>query len=321
MPGSNDGFFECASQGNPKSNHSLRCALRFDRAHRDEIGDFTATWRKRAEEAPQAAQAEVARAARPTTMVELAAAIAHEINQPLAAVVTNANACLRWLANDPPNLDEAREAAKRVVRDGSRASEVVESIRSLVGKGGTEKTSLDVNAVIQEVLALTRHELQRHRVSVRTELSAEVPRVLGDRVQLQQVVLNLIMNGIEAMTAVTGRPRLLLVRSQTDESGGALIAVEDSGTGLDPRIMDRIFDAFFTTKPNGTGLGLSICRSIVEAHGGRLWASPRTPHGTIFRLTVPAAPELATDVQRGVKSQRRLRDLSAVADLKSAVPA
>jgi len=304
MPTSEDVRFERASHCNLKSDRKLGGLVRVDPAHREEIDDFTATTPKRVWEAPQAASVEAAWATRPMAIDELSASIAHEIKQPLAAVVTNANACLRWLANDPPNLDEAREAAKRVVRDGRRASEVIESIRSQARKGRTERAPVDVNDLVHEVLALTHHERQRHRVSVQTELSAEVPRVLGNRIQLQQVALNLIMNGIEAMTAVTGRPRLLLVRSQADESGGALIAIEDSGIGLDPRITNRIFDTFFTTKPSGMGLGLSICRSIVEAHGGRLWASPRAPHGAIIRFTLPAAPELA--VAAGKAESRRV---------------
>ena len=249
------------------------------------------TERKRAEEALQAAQAELARVAQLTTMGELAASIAHEINQPLAAIVTNGGACLRWLANDAPNLAEARQAVERIVKDGKRASEVIGGIRSLMKKAGPEMARLDINDVVSEVLALTRGELQRQGILVQSELSAEVPRVLGDRGQLQQVVLNLIMNAIEAMATVTDRPRLMCVRSQTGESGGAQIAVEDSGVGLDPRVKDRMFDTFFTTKPNGMGLGLSICRSIVEVHGGRLWAHSGRPHGAVFHVALPSAAD------------------------------
>ncbi|MEA2780363.1 MAG: hypothetical protein QOK29_1907, partial [Rhodospirillaceae bacterium] len=245
------------------------------------------TERKRAEEALRNAQADLARVARLTTMGELAASIAHEVNQPLMAIVTNADTCLAWLANDRPDLDEAREAAERVVRDGHRAGEVIRTIRSLARKSGPEMTQFNIDDAIREILVLMRSELRRHHVSLETELSAGIEPVTGDRVQLQQVVLNLIMNGIEAMSATMHDPRVLRVNSQIGGPNSVMIAVTDTGPGLDPTKMDRIFDAFFTTKPQGMGMGLSICRSIVEAHGGRLWASPHVPHGTIFRFTVP----------------------------------
>ena len=245
------------------------------------------TERKRGEEALRNAQADLTRVARLKTMGELAASIAHEINQPLAAMITNGDACLRWLAND--NLDEARQAAKRIIRDGHRSSDIIRSVRTLAGKSEPEMTQLDINDAIREVLVLTRSELHRHNVSLETELSGGLEPVTGDRVQLQQVILNLIMNGIEAMSAVMRQPRVLRVRSQIDGPGDLLIAVEDSGPGLAPETMDRLFDPFFTTKSSGMGMGLSICRSIVDAHGGRLWASPQSPRGAVFQFTVPTA--------------------------------
>jgi len=247
------------------------------------------TERKRGEEALRNAEADLTRVARLTTMGELAASIAHEINQPLTGVVSSGNACLRWLANDRPNLDEARRAAERIVRDGHRAGDIIRSLRALAGKSGPEMTQLDINDMIREVVILMRSELNRHDVMLETELSGGLEPIMGDRVQLQQVILNLIMNAIEAMSAIMRQPRVLRVSSQIDGPGAALIAVEDSGPGLAPETMDRLFDPFFTTKPSGMGMGLSICRSIVDAHGGRLWASPQSPRGAVFQFTVPTA--------------------------------
>jgi C4-dicarboxylate-specific signal transduction histidine kinase len=247
------------------------------------------TERKRGEEALRNAQADLTRVARLTTMGELAASIAHEINQPLAGLVSSGNACLRWLANDKPNLHAARRAAERVVSDGHRASEIIRSLRALAGKSGPEMTQLDINDAIREVLVLMRSELNQHDVSLETALSGGLEPIMGDRVQLQQVILNLIMNGIEAMSAIMRQPRVLRVRSQIDGPGAVLIAIEDSGPGLAPETMDRLFDPFFTTKPSGMGMGLSICRSIVDAHGGRLWASQQPPRGAVFQFTVPTA--------------------------------
>jgi PAS domain S-box-containing protein len=249
------------------------------------------TERKRTDEALRNAQAELARAARLTTMGELAASIAHEINQPLGAIVTNANACLRWLNRDKPDLDEARDAISRIARDGMRAGDVIRGLRALAKKSGPDLAALDIDDAIQEVLALTHSERQRHGVELRTDLFTGDRPVFGDRVQLQQVILNLIINGIEAMSAIVDRPRVLAVSSKPVETGGMLVTVEDTGPGLDPTSADRIFDPFFTTKPNGMGMGLAICRSIIEAHGGRFWVSPQQPHGTAFRFTVPAAAE------------------------------
>ena len=251
--------------------------------------DITA--RRHAEDALRAAQSELARVSRLTTMGGFAASIAHEVNQPLMAIVTNAETCLRWLENDRSDLDEARQAAQRIVSNGHRAAAILRSIHGLARKSEPEMTQFNINDAISDVLVLMRGELLRHDVLLETELLLDLGTIMGDRVQLQQVILNLIMNGIEAMSSVTLWPRVLRVSSQTGEHGDVMIAVTDTGTGLDPTQIERIFDAFFTTKPEGMGMGLSICRSIVEAHGGRLWASPNLPYGSVFRLTVPVMVE------------------------------
>ena len=248
------------------------------------------TERRHAEEALRNAQAELTRVARLTTMGQLVASIAHEINQPLTGVVTNGDAGLRWLNRNEPDLDEARNALLRIVRDGTRAGEVIRGLRALAKKSGPQLTRLDINDVIREVLALTRSELQRHDVVLHAELAAVDRPVMGDRVQLQQVLLNLIMNGVEAMRGITERTRELTLSSMLVEPGSVLVAVEDTGPGLDPAVAQRIFEPFFTTKSDGLGMGLAICRSIVEAHGGRLWMSPRAPHGAAARFTVLTEP-------------------------------
>jgi C4-dicarboxylate-specific signal transduction histidine kinase len=222
-------------------------------------------------------------------MGQLTASIAHEINQPLAAIITNAEACLLWLEADRPDLEEARQAATRIVRNGHRAGDIIKSVRALTRKSTPEMISLGINDVIREVIVLIGAEFRRRGVRVDTSLSSDLVSVVGDRVQLQQVVLNLIMNGIEAMAhPMNGQPRLQ-ISSTNDESGGVLVAIADSGPGLDLTRADRIFEAFFTTKPEGMGMGLSICRSIIDAHGGRLWASPNLPNGAVFQFTLPAA--------------------------------
>ncbi len=251
----------------------------------------TRAQRRRAEAALREAQAELAHVTRAMTMGELTASIAHEINQPLAAVVANANACLRWLAGAVPNLDEAREAVGRIVRDGNRASDVIGRIRALFKKSGDEKALLDINEVIHEVVGLIQSEIQKNRVALGMALALGLPRVMGDRVQLQQVILNLVMNGIEAMSAVTDRPRDLVIRSDPYESDKVLIAVQDSGIGLNPESLDHLFAAFFTTKPKGMGMGLAISRSIVENHGGRLWAVPNDGPGATFQFTLDVGIE------------------------------
>jgi PAS domain S-box-containing protein len=246
------------------------------------------TEQRRAEEQLRQAQADLARVTRIAAMGELAAAIAHEVNQPLGAVVTNGSASLRWLAGQPPNLEEAREAIERTVREANRASDVIGRIRALLQKGPPQMERLDVNAVVREVLTLAGNELPRGGVAVRTELAADVPAVLGDPVQLGQVLLNLILNGIDAMSTITDRPRELLIKSAKHPEG-VLIQVHDSGEGVDLEQADHIFEPFFTTKSQGIGMGLSVSRSMVEAHGGRLWFTPGSSHGTIFQFTVPKA--------------------------------
>jgi len=241
---------------------------------------------KRAEEALSKSQAELAHVTRVMTMGELAASIAHEVNQPLSAIVNNGSACLRWLNGAAPNLDEAREAARRIIRDGNRAGEVITRIRALLRKTDTEKARLDINQTIQEVVTLSRNEAARKGVTLRMDLAADLPPVLGDRVQLQQVILNLVMNGVEAMASAPDRPRELLVRSRSYESDKALVAVRDSGVGLDGQYLEKLFDAFYTTKPQGMGMGLAISRSIVEDHGGRLWAEPNDGPGATFQFTL-----------------------------------
>jgi predicted ATPase/signal transduction histidine kinase/GAF domain-containing protein len=244
------------------------------------------TERRRAEEALRNAQADLARIARLTTMGELVASIGHELNQPLAAVVTNGSACLRWLDREKPDLEKARQSVAHIVRDAGQAGEVIRGLRALAKKSGPQLTQLELNGAIQEVLALIGGELQRRGVSLRTALAAVDRPIVGDRVQLQQVVLNLILNGVEAMNSVTDRPKVLAISSELIEPGAVQVAVEDTGTGLDPSTADRIFEPFFTTKSDGIGMGLSICRSIIDAHGGRLWATPRNPCGTVFRFTL-----------------------------------
>ena len=246
------------------------------------------TEQKQTQEALLQAQAELARVTRVTTLGELTASIAHEVNQPIAAVVTNAGAGLRWLAAQPPDLDEARQTLVRIIRDGNRASEVIGRIRALVKKAPARKDRLDINEPILEVVALTRSEGERNRVSLRTLLANDLPLIPGDRILLQQVILNLIINALEAMSGVSGGPRELLITSGKDGSKGVLVAVRDSGTGLDSVSLERLFDAFYTTKPDGMGMGLAISRSIIEAHGGRLWATPNVPQGAVFQFTLPA---------------------------------
>ena len=245
------------------------------------------TERKRSEEALREAQAELARVARATTMGELTASIAHEVNQPLAAVVTNANACLRWLAAETPDLDEARAAAQRIVRNGNRASDVIARIRGFLKKGEPVRVQLGVNDVVREIIMLTQGEVLRRDASLMTELADGLPAVSADRVQLQHLLLNLMMNALDAMSAVTDRPRVLRIRTSTYESAVILVAFRDSGVGLNPEQMERLFEAFYTTKPEGMGMGLSISRSIVEMHGGRLWATPNEGPGATFQFTLP----------------------------------
>jgi signal transduction histidine kinase len=243
--------------------------------------------RRRVEDALRAARVELARVMQTTALGEMAASIAHEINQPLGAIVANGNAGLRWLASATPVVDEARAALKRIVNDGHRVSEVIGGIRSMFKKDSQATVPLDVNELVCEVLALVRSEVENQRVSVRTELFNQLPQVPANRVQLQQVMANLIINAVDAMDTVTNRARVLRVKTEIHEFNHLLITVEDSGMGIDQKNIGRIFDPFFTTKSHGMGMGLSICRSIIENHGGRLTASPAQPHGSIFQVLLP----------------------------------
>jgi PAS domain S-box-containing protein len=257
--------------------------------------DVTATVRAdHAEEALRKTQAELAHVSRVTMLGELTASISHEVNQPLASVVNAAAACLRWLDGDTPNLDEARGAVDWIIKEANRASEVIQRVRALAKKTDIGKVTLDINDAIKEVMALVQRELSSHRVLLRTELAPGLPMILGDRVQLQQVITNLVMNGIEAMQPITDRTRELMIRSQQDEKHRVLVTVTDSGIGIPAENADRLFNAFFTTKSGGLGMGLSICRSIVEAHGGRLWTTANPPHGATFHFALPVNTETAS---------------------------
>ncbi len=244
--------------------------------------------RKYAEEAYHAAQTELARVTRVSALGALAASISHEVNQPLAAVVTNADACMMWLTSEPPNLEEARASVDSIAQEGTRASEVVRRIRAIFTKAPAETIRIQVNGLIREVCVLMEAEASRNQVTIETELAEDLPCALGDRIQLQQVIVNLILNGIEAMSGITGWRRRLVIRTQMRDSDRLLIAVQDSGTGISPKDERRIFDAFFTTKIQGMGMGLSICHSIVEAHGGQLWASANSDQGATVQFTLPA---------------------------------
>jgi C4-dicarboxylate-specific signal transduction histidine kinase len=240
----------------------------------------------KADEAMRQAQEDLAHVSRVTTMGEMAASIAHEVDQPLSGVVINANACLRFLGGESPNLDEVRDGLQAIARDGRRASEVTARIRTLASRTPSEKQPLDINAVVREVVAIAEGEARRTCAKVRTELAANLPRVLGDSVLLQQVVLNLLLNGLDAMSAVDDHPRELTIRTDTEGADRVRVAVRDSGVGIDPDHARRMFDAFYSTKRGGLGMGLSISRTIVEQHGGRLWAAPNDGPGTTFYFTV-----------------------------------
>jgi len=243
------------------------------------------TERKRAEEALRKAQAELAHVTRVTTLGEMAASIAHELNQPLGAIVNNASACLRWLAAN--NLEEVRRSTVLIIADGRRAGDIINRTRALAKKGPPRKDWLDINETILEVIALARSEAEKNHVLLQTQLSSDLPLILGDRIQLQQVILNLIINAIEAMSGADDDPREIEVGSTRDEPQGVVVTVRDSGPGLDPESLNRMFTAFYTTKPQGLGMGLAICRSIIDGHGGRLWATANAPHGAVLQFALP----------------------------------
>ena len=261
----------------------------------DETGRFVGyrgvgrhiTERRRAEEALHAMQAELAHANRVTTMGELSASIAHEVNQPIAATVTNAQAALRWLRAQPPDLDEVRASLSRIVEDGNRAGNVIGGIRAFINKVPPRKDRFDLNEAILEMIGLTRSEMLKHGISLQTEFAPGLPRVEGDRTQLQQVILNLVVNAIEAMGGIDEGTREFRIKTERAAAGGVLVTARDSGPGLDPENVDHVFTAFYTTKPKGMGMGLAICRSMVEAHGGRMWASANEPRGAVFQFTLP----------------------------------
>jgi C4-dicarboxylate-specific signal transduction histidine kinase len=248
------------------------------------------TERKRAEEALRQAQTDLAHASRLTTMGEFTASLAHEVKQPIAAAVTDANTCVRWITRDEPDLKEAREAAWRIVKDAQRAAEIINRVRLLFTKGTPQRELVDVNEVARAMIVLLGDEASRHSISVRTDLAEDLPLVIGDRVQLQQVLMNLIVNGVDAMRDVDG-PRELIIKSQPAENNELLLSVTDTGVGLPRHQVDQIFNAFFTTKTHGTGMGLRISRSIIESHGGRLWAADNSPRGASLCFTLPTKAE------------------------------
>ena len=245
------------------------------------------TEQRRTEEALQVTRTELARVVRITTIGELAASIAHEVNQPLAAVVANADACVAWLARDNPDLAEARAAAERTTQGATRASEVIGRIRSLINKTAAERARVEINQIIGEVVALAERQASKNEVSVEIDLAPNLSPIFGDRIQLQQVILNLMLNGIESMTGVSDRSRRLVIRSQMQDADQVRVSVEDSGSGVKAEIMGRLFEPFFTTRSQGIGMGLPISRSIIEAHGGRLWAESTVNQGSVFQFTLP----------------------------------
>jgi signal transduction histidine kinase len=247
---------------------------------------------------------ERAHLARVTTLGVLTASIAHEVNQPLSGIITNASTCLRMLAADPPNIDGARETARRTIRDANRASEVITRLRALFAKKATTTEAVDLNEATREVIALSLSELQRSRVLLRTELADDLPLVIGDRVQLQQVVLNMLLNASDAMDGVDDRPRQLVIRTERNEIDRVCLTVQDAGAGFDPQSVDRLFEAFYSTKKGGMGIGLSVSRSIIESHHGRLWAVPNDGPGATFAFSIPCGPERVPHA-RGLAAIRR----------------
>ncbi|MFM0149468.1 GAF domain-containing sensor histidine kinase, partial [Paraburkholderia sp. RL18-085-BIA-A] len=249
---------------------------------------------KRAEEQLQELQVELAHATRVTTLGELSASIAHEVGQPLGAIVTSGEACLRWLSHRTPQPEEVRACVQHMIGEGRRASEIVRRIRTLTTRAAPQKTQLELNDVVNEVVLLVQREVLNHRISLRLKLASDLPPLLGDRVQLQQVLINLVINGIQAMADICDDSRELLIESRRDNNGHVVVAVQDSGPGIDPANANRLFDAFFTTKSNGMGMGLSICRSIIEAHGGQLWVASNAGHGATFQFSLPSIGESAS---------------------------
>jgi C4-dicarboxylate-specific signal transduction histidine kinase len=259
--------------------------------------DVTAS--RQAEEVLRQAQASLAHVTRVTALGEMAASIAHEVNQPIAAAITNSNTCLRWLTREPPDLEEARAAASSIVKDARRAADIIRRIRFLFQKGASQREAVDVNEVIREMIVLLRNEADRYSVSIRTDLVRDLPEVMADRLQLQQVFMNLMHNGIEAIKDTNSAGELRIMSQQVN-NGHLLIVVSDTGVGLAPGQADQIFNAFYTTKPEGTGMGLAISRSIIESHGGRLWATANSGPGATFHFTLP------TEVRGGCSQHGRV---------------
>ena len=263
-------------------------------ASRDENGQLEyiaavqdVTARRLSEEAVDKARSELAHIARVMSLGALTASIAHEVNQPLSGIITNASTCLRMLAADPPNVDGARETAQRTIRDGHRAADVITRLRALFGKKDITFEAVDLNEATREVIALSLSDLQRNRVILRSQLADDLPLVAGDRVQLQQVILNLVRNASDAMSTVDDRPRHLVIKTEPDEGDQVRLSVQDAGVGFDPQAMKRLFEAFYTTKNEGMGIGLSVSRSIIESHHGRLWATPNDGPGATFSFSIP----------------------------------
>jgi C4-dicarboxylate-specific signal transduction histidine kinase len=258
------------------------------RGYRDTDTDLTAEVRAdRAETELRKLQAGLAHVSRVTILGELTASLAHEVNQPLAGIVSSADACLHWLAAQPPNVDKARRAIERITRDAKRASDVVAHVRNLAKKAPLQRTWVDINETAEETISLATRELSQNNVSLETQLAKNLPQILADRIQLQQVILNLIINACEALTAADNEFRKLSI-STAREMDGVALTVRDTGVGIDPQQIETVFEAFHTTKPGGMGMGLAVSRSIIEGHGGRLWAEPNEPRGAIFKFTIPS---------------------------------
>jgi signal transduction histidine kinase len=275
--------------------HAVACATRDHDGQLEYIASVQdVTERRHSEEALGNLRSELAHVSRAATLGALTASIAHEVNQPLSGIITNASTCLRMLAADPPNVEGARETARRTIRDGHRASDVITRLRALFGKKGDTTESVDLNEAAREVIALSLSELQRGRVLLRTELTDDLPPVTGDRVQLQQVILNLLRNASDAMNGVEDRPRQLVIRTERDEGERVRLSVRDAGIGFDPQAADRVFHAFYTTKDDGMGIGLSVSRTIIESHHGRLWAAPNDGPGATFSFSLPRVSEVVT---------------------------
>ena len=258
------------------------------------------TERKRAAEAFRERQGELTHANRVATMGQLTASVAHEVSQPIAATLTNAQAALRWLSSQPPNLEEVRQTLDHIINDAKRGGEVMNQIRALIRKAPARKDSIDINNTILDVIALTRSEALRHGVSLQTDLATGLPLIKGDRVELQQVILNLILNAVEAMSCLDEEARELRISTNTDTSNGVLFTARDTGPGLDPTSETRLFEAFYTTKPDGMGMGLAICRSIIETHGGRLWVTANEPRGAVFQFTLPSEQDESVRAARAM---------------------